>query len=73
MKQTEQRTGVIDVEGQDRSLIASAAILRGQLAAKQIEIRGMREFASEGNPDLQKDSAGSSRHGGTAFRDGCGP
>jgi len=54
MKQTEQRTGVIDVEGQDRSLIASAAILRGQLAAKQIEIRGMREFASEGNPDLQR-------------------
>lgn len=54
MAQTEQRTGVIDIEGQDRSMIASAAILRGQLAAKQIEIRGMREFASEGNPDLQR-------------------
>ena len=36
------------------ALIASAAILRGQLAAKQIEIRAMREFASEGNPDLQR-------------------
>ena len=54
MKQTEQRTGVIDIEGQGRSMIASAAVLRGQLAAKQIEIRGMREFASEGNPDLQR-------------------
>jgi len=54
LKQTEQRTGVIDIQGQGRSMIASAAVLRGQLAAKQIEIRGMREFASEGNPDLQR-------------------
>jgi capsule polysaccharide export protein KpsE/RkpR len=54
MKQTEQRTGVIDLEGQDRIMIASAAVLRGQLAAKQIEIRAMREFAAEQNPDLQR-------------------
>lgn len=54
MKQTEQRTGVIDVEGQDRTLIASAAVLRGQLAAKQVEIRAMHEFAAEQNPDLQR-------------------
>jgi tyrosine-protein kinase Etk/Wzc len=54
MKQTEQRTGVIDVEGQDRTMIASAAVLRGQLAAKQVEIRAMREFAAEQNPDLQR-------------------
>ena len=54
MKLTEQRTGVIDIEGQDRSMIASAAVLRGQLAAKQIEIKAMHEFAAEGNPDLQR-------------------
>lgn len=54
MKQTELRTGVIDIEGQDRSMIATAAVLRGQLAAKQIEIRAMREFAAEQNPDLQR-------------------
>jgi len=54
MKETEQRTGVIDIEGQSRTLIASAAILRGQLAAKQVEIRAMREFAADGNPDLQR-------------------
>jgi len=50
----QQRTGVIDIEGQDRMMIASAAELRGQLAAKQIQIRGMREFAAPGNPDLQR-------------------
>jgi tyrosine-protein kinase Etk/Wzc len=54
MKQTQQRTGIIDVEGQDRGMIAAAAVLRGQLAAKQIEIRAMREFAADGNPDLQR-------------------
>lgn len=54
MKQTQQRTGIIDIEGQDRSMIASAAVLRGQLAAKQVEIRAMRQFAAEGNPDLQR-------------------
>ena len=54
MEQTELRTGVIDIQSQDRSMIASAAELRGQLAAKQIQIRGMREFAAAGNPDLQR-------------------
>lgn len=54
MKQTEQRTGVIDIEGQDRGLIASAGELRGELAAKQIEVRSMRQFAADGNPDLKR-------------------
>lgn len=54
MKQTEQRTGVIDIEGQDRGLIASAGELRGELAAKQIEIKAMRQFAADGNPDLKR-------------------
>jgi uncharacterized protein involved in exopolysaccharide biosynthesis len=54
MKQTEQRTGVIEVEGQARARIASAAQVRGQIAAKQIEIRAMREFAADQNPDLER-------------------
>ncbi len=54
MKQTEERTGVIDIEGQDRGLIASAGELRGELAAKQIEIKSMRQFAADGNPDLKR-------------------
>jgi uncharacterized protein involved in exopolysaccharide biosynthesis len=61
MKRTEQRTGVIEVEGQARAMIASAAVLRGQLAAKQVEIRAMREFAADQNPDLvraEEESAG---------------
>jgi len=52
MQKTEQRTGVIEIESQARAMIASAAVLRGQLAAKQVEIRAMREFAADQNPDL---------------------
>jgi tyrosine-protein kinase Etk/Wzc len=54
MKETQQRTGVIDIEGQDRTLLASAAMLRAQLATKQIEITAMRQFASDRNPDLER-------------------
>ena len=35
-------------------MIASAAVLRGQVAAKQVEIRAMREFAADQNPDLMR-------------------
>ena len=54
LKQTEQRTGVIEIEGQARAMIESAATLRAQLAAKQVEIQAMRQFAADGNPDLQR-------------------
>ena len=54
LKETEQRTGVIDIAGQARSMIESAALLRAQLAAKQVEIKAMKEYASEDNPDLQR-------------------
>ncbi|MGA7340763.1 MAG: Wzz/FepE/Etk N-terminal domain-containing protein [Terracidiphilus sp.] len=52
LKETEQRTGVLEIDGQARAMIASAAALRAQVAAKQVEIRGMREFAAGENPDL---------------------
>lgn len=54
LKQTEQRTGVIEIDGQARAMIASAAVLRAQVDAKQVEIRAMREFAAGQNPDLER-------------------
>jgi uncharacterized protein involved in exopolysaccharide biosynthesis len=54
LKQTEQRTGVIEVDSQARAMIASAAVLRAQVDAKQVEIRAMHEFAAGENPDLQR-------------------
>jgi uncharacterized protein involved in exopolysaccharide biosynthesis len=52
LKETEQRTGVIQLDGQAHAMIESAAVLRGQIAAKEVEIRGLRSFATEQNPDL---------------------
>jgi tyrosine-protein kinase Etk/Wzc len=52
MKKTEQSTGVLQIDSQARSLIESAAVLRGQVVAKQVQIQGMRSFATEDNPSL---------------------
>lgn len=52
LRETEQRTGVIQIDGQAHAMIESAAVLRGQIAAKMVEIRGLRAFAAEENPDL---------------------
>jgi capsule polysaccharide export protein KpsE/RkpR len=54
MKQTEQRTGVIEMDGQAHAMIAAAAMLRAHVAAKQVEIQAMRQFAADENPDLER-------------------
>jgi uncharacterized protein involved in exopolysaccharide biosynthesis len=52
MKNTEQSTGVLQVDSQARSLIESAAILRGQIVAKEVQLQGMRAYATEDNPEM---------------------
>jgi len=52
MTKTEQSTGVLQIDSQARSLIESAAMLRAQVVAKQVQIEGMRSFATDDNPDL---------------------
>jgi tyrosine-protein kinase Etk/Wzc len=52
MRKTQQSTGVLEIDSQARSLIESAAILRAQVVAKQVQIQSMRSFAAEDNPDL---------------------
>jgi uncharacterized protein involved in exopolysaccharide biosynthesis len=52
MKKTQQSTGVLQIDSQARSLIESAAALRGQVVAKEVQIQSMRSFAAEDNPSL---------------------
>jgi uncharacterized protein involved in exopolysaccharide biosynthesis len=52
MKRTEQSTGVLQVDNQAKSLIESAAILRGQIVAKEVELQGMRSYATDDNPQM---------------------
>jgi|HubBroStandDraft_1064217.scaffolds.fasta_scaffold00169_33 tyrosine-protein kinase Etk/Wzc len=52
MRKTQQTTGVLQIDSQARALIESAAILRAQVVAKEVQIQGMRSFAAEDNPAL---------------------
>jgi capsule polysaccharide export protein KpsE/RkpR len=52
MKHTEQTSGVLQIDSQARSLIESAAVLRGQIAAKEVQLQAMRSYATEDNPQM---------------------
>jgi tyrosine-protein kinase Etk/Wzc len=52
LKQTEQTTGLIQLDSQTRALIESAASLRAQIAAKEVQIQAMRTYATGENAQL---------------------
>jgi uncharacterized protein involved in exopolysaccharide biosynthesis len=52
MKSTQQTTGILQIDSQAKSLIDSAAILRGQIAAKEVQLQAMRSYATEDNPKM---------------------
>jgi tyrosine-protein kinase Etk/Wzc len=52
MRKTQQTTGVLQIDSQARALIESAAILRAQVVAKEVQIQSMRSFAADDNPAL---------------------
>ena len=61
LKQTEQATGVIQLDSQARALIESAASLRAQVAAKEVQIESMQTYATQENSQviqLQKELDG---------------
>ncbi len=53
LAKVEQRTGLIEPQGQATAVIQSVAALRSQIAAKQVQVDAMRKFAADQNPDLQ--------------------
>jgi uncharacterized protein involved in exopolysaccharide biosynthesis len=52
LKRTEQATGVIQLDSQARALIESAAALRAQIAAREVQIQGMQTYATGTNSQL---------------------
>jgi uncharacterized protein involved in exopolysaccharide biosynthesis len=52
LKQTEQTTGVIQLDSQARTLIESAASLRAQITAREVQIQGMQTYATAENAQL---------------------
>jgi len=52
LKATEQKTGVIQLDNQARALIESAAALRAQIVAKEVQIQAMQTYATGENAQL---------------------
>jgi uncharacterized protein involved in exopolysaccharide biosynthesis len=52
LKKTEQKTGLIELSSQTRAAIESAATLRAQVVAKEVQIRGLRLSSTGENPQL---------------------
>jgi uncharacterized protein involved in exopolysaccharide biosynthesis len=53
LKQTEQTTGLIQLDGQAKAIIESVVKLRAAIAAKEIELHARRLFSTEQNPDVR--------------------
>jgi len=52
LKATEQKTGVIQFDSQARALIETAASLRAQITAREVQIQGMESYATGENAQL---------------------
>lgn len=52
LKKTEQSTGVIEINSQSRALIETAAVLRAQISAKEVQIQAMQTFATGQNAQV---------------------
>ncbi|HLH08229.1 MAG TPA: Wzz/FepE/Etk N-terminal domain-containing protein [Terriglobales bacterium] len=53
LKLIETKTGLIQLDSQARAVIESVAALRGQIAAKEVQIDTMRSFAADQNAELR--------------------
>jgi uncharacterized protein involved in exopolysaccharide biosynthesis len=52
LKKTQQATGMIQLDGQAKAIIESVVTLRAQVAAKEVELRALRSFATDKNADV---------------------
>jgi uncharacterized protein involved in exopolysaccharide biosynthesis len=53
LKRRQQSSGVIQLDGQTKALIESAALLRAQAAAKQVQLRALTSYETSENPEVQ--------------------
>lgn len=53
MKKTQEDTGLIRLDEQGRAIIEAIARLRGEIAAREVELAAARTYATESNPQLK--------------------
>ena len=51
LKQTAEKTGIIQLSGQAEAIIRTLAQLRAEIASREVQISAMRTFATDQNPD----------------------
>jgi len=54
LKKVSEATGILEPQNQARVLVEGLAQLQGLIAAKEVEVTAMRNFAAPGNPDLAR-------------------
>ncbi|MEI6051143.1 MAG: GNVR domain-containing protein [Opitutaceae bacterium] len=54
LKQTQEKSGLVQLDAQGLAVIKSVADLRAQIAAKEVQLSGMRAFATAQNPDYRQ-------------------
>lgn len=52
LKRTQQQTGLIQLDSQARALIETAAAVRAQITAKEVQIQALQTFATDQNAQL---------------------
>jgi uncharacterized protein involved in exopolysaccharide biosynthesis len=52
-QQVQQQKGLVQLDAQAKAMIESLAVLRAQVAAKQVEVQALRSYSPEQNPDVQ--------------------
>jgi tyrosine-protein kinase Etk/Wzc len=54
LTQAQEKSGILQPETQGRTVIASIADLRAQVAAHEVQLQTMRSYATPNNPDLKR-------------------
>lgn len=54
MKETQQKTGMLEISSQARAIIDAIANVKAEIAAKEVKIQSMRAYVTEQNPELQE-------------------
>jgi uncharacterized protein involved in exopolysaccharide biosynthesis len=54
LQQTQVSTGVVQIDSQTRAMLETVVSLRAQIAAKEVQLQGMRSYATNDNPEVQQ-------------------
>jgi uncharacterized protein involved in exopolysaccharide biosynthesis len=54
LKQVQEKSGLLQPDAQGRTIIASVADLRAQVASHEVQLQTMRSYATPNNPDLKR-------------------